>query len=165
MQTISTLAIVVLDCREIKIRFHTFCAHLAQLNYEALLIVVISEGKSPSIQVFSKQALLNQAALFSTGRCLEIWLQVNGKGISVHEITAGHRSLSGMISCVTDRIRFLPVTMTSRFSNFNSISYTEDQHELRATNTNCRLPDTMSSTDEIFISGAGLYGFSQNFVR
>ena len=42
--------------------------------------------------------------------------------LSVHEITAGHRSLSGTISCVTDRIRFLPVTMTGRFSNFNSIS-------------------------------------------
>ena len=50
--------------------------------------------------------------------------------ISVHEITAGHRSLSGTNSCVTDRIRFLPVTLTGRFSNFNSILYTEDRHEL-----------------------------------
>ena len=48
---------------------------------------------------------------------------------AVHEMTAGHRSLSGTISCVTDRIRFLPVTMTGRYSNFNSISYTEDLHE------------------------------------
>ena len=39
---------------------------------------------------------------------------------TVHEITAGHRSLSGTISCMTDGIRFLPVTMTGRFSNFNS---------------------------------------------
>ena len=41
--------------------------------------------------------------------------------VAVHEITAGHRSLSDTISCVTDRICFLPVTMTGRFSNFNSI--------------------------------------------
>ena len=71
----------------------------------------------------------------------------------MHEITAGHRSLSGTISCVTDRIRFLPVTMTDRFSNFNSITYTEDQHEMRVTGTMCRQPDTMSGTSEIFISG------------
>ena len=42
--------------------------------------------------------------------------------ISVHEITAGHRSLSGTISCVTDRIRFLLVTMTGRVSNFNTVN-------------------------------------------
>ena len=65
---------------------------------------------------------------------------------AVHDINAGHRSLSGTNSCVTDRIRFLPVTMTGRSSNFNSISYTEDQHELRVTGTKCRLPDTMSHT-------------------
>ena len=74
--------------------------------------------------------------------------------LTVHEITAGHRSLSGTISCVTDRIRFLPVTMTGRFSNCNSKSYTEDRHELRVTDTMCPLPDTMSGTGEIFISGA-----------
>ena len=74
--------------------------------------------------------------------------------LSVHEIAAGHRSLSGTISFVTDRIRFLLVTMTGRFSNFNSISYTEDRHKLRVTGTKCRLPDTMSGTGEIFISGA-----------
>ena len=74
----------------------------------------------------------------------------------VYEITAGHRSLSGMISCVTDRIRFLPVTMTGSFLNFNSISYKEDRHELRVTGTKCRLPDTVSGTGEIFISGAGV---------
>ena len=73
---------------------------------------------------------------------------------SVHEITAGHRSLSGTISCVTDRIRFLPVTMTGRFSNFNGISYTENRHELQVTGTKCRLQDTMSGTGEMFISGA-----------
>ena len=73
---------------------------------------------------------------------------------TVHEITAGHRSLSGTISCVTDKIRFLPVTMTGRFSNFNSTSYKEDRHELRVTGTKCGLPDTMSDTGEIFISGA-----------
>ena len=73
---------------------------------------------------------------------------------SVHEITAGHRSLSGTISCVTDRIRFLPVTMTGRFSNFNSTSYTEDWHELRVTGKKCRLPNTMSDTGEMFISDA-----------
>ena len=76
--------------------------------------------------------------------------------IPVHEITAGHRSLSGTISCVTDRIRFLPVTMTGRFSNLNSISYVEDWHDLRVTGTKCLLPDSMSSTGEIFISGAEL---------
>ena len=62
----------------------------------------------------------------------------------MHEITAGHRSLSGTISCVADRIRFLPVTMTGRLSNFNSILYTKDRHVLRVTGTKCRLPDTMS---------------------
>ena len=72
----------------------------------------------------------------------------------MHEITAGHRSLSGTISCVTNRIRFLPVTLTSRFSNFNSTSYTEDLHKLRVTGTKCRLPDTISGTGEIFLSGA-----------
>ena len=72
----------------------------------------------------------------------------------MHEITVGHRSLSGTISCVTDRIRFLPLTMTGRFSNFNSMSYTEDRHELRVTGTKCRLPDTMSGTDKISILGA-----------
>ena len=74
--------------------------------------------------------------------------------IAVHEITAGHRSLSDTISRVTDRIRFLPVTRTGMFSNFNSISYTEDRHELRVTSTKYRLPDTMCGTGEIFISGA-----------
>ena len=39
---------------------------------------------------------------------------------SAHEIAAGHRSLTGTISCVTGTICFLPVTMTGRFSNFNS---------------------------------------------
>ena len=73
---------------------------------------------------------------------------------TVHEITAGHRSPSDTISCVTGRIRFLSVTMTDRFSNFNSISYTNDRHELRVTGTKCRLPDTMSGTSKIFISGA-----------
>ena len=76
--------------------------------------------------------------------------------ITVHEITACHRSLSGTISCVTDRIRFLPDTMTDRFSNFSSISYTEDRHKLRVTGTKCRLMDTMSGTGEIFISGTAL---------
>ena len=88
----------------------------------------------------------------------------------VHEIFAGHRSLSGTISCVTDRIRFLPVTMTGRFSKFNNISYTEDRHELRMTGTKCQLPDTMSGTGEIFISGAAstyfiyLYSFKGKSV-
>ena len=72
----------------------------------------------------------------------------------VHEINAGHRSLSGTISCVTERIRFLPVTMTGRFSNFNSKSYREDRHKMQVIDTKCQLPDTMSGTSEIFISGA-----------
>ena len=72
----------------------------------------------------------------------------------MHEIIAGHQSLWGTISCVTDRIRFLPVTNTGRFSNLNCISYTEDRHELRVTGTECRLPDMVSGTGEIFISGA-----------
>ena len=62
----------------------------------------------------------------------------------MHEISPGHRSLSGTIPYVSDRIRFLPVTMTSGFSNFNNISYTDDQHESRVTGTKCWLPDTMS---------------------
>ena len=74
---------------------------------------------------------------------------------AVHEITTGHRSLSATISCVTDRIRFLPVTMTRRFSNFNSKSHTGYRHKLRVTGTKCQLPDTMSDTGEIFISDAG----------
>ena len=36
----------------------------------------------------------------------------------VHEITASPQPLSGMISCVTARISFLPVTVTGRFSKF-----------------------------------------------
>ena len=72
--------------------------------------------------------------------------------LSVHEITAGNQSLSSTISCVTDRI--LPVTMTGRFSNFNSISYTVDRHKVRVTGTKCGLSDTMSGTGEILISGA-----------
>merc|ERR1719494_404610 len=44
--------------------------------------------------------------------------------------------------------------MTYRFSNFNSISYTNDRHELRVTGTKCPLPDTISGTSKIFISGA-----------
>ena len=71
---------------------------------------------------------------------------------AVHEITAGHRSLFSTISSVNDRICFLPVTMTGWFSNFNSISYTEDRHELQVTGTKCRLLDTISGTGEIFIS-------------
>ena len=55
--------------------------------------------------------------------------------------------------CVTDRIRFLPVTMTGRFSNFNSTLYTEDRHELGVTGTKWRLLDTMSGIGEISISG------------
>ena len=69
--------------------------------------------------------------------------------VAVHEITAGHWSLSNTISCVTDRICFLPVTMTGKFSNFNSTSYSKDRHELQVTETKCPLPDTMSSTGEI----------------
>ena len=72
---------------------------------------------------------------------------------AVHEITASHRSLSGTNLCVTDRIRFLLVTMTGWFSNLNSISYTEDRHESRMTGTKCPLPDMVSGTGEIFISG------------
>ena len=79
----------------------------------------------------------------------------SGTATAKYEITAGHRSLSGTISCVTDRIRFLPVTMTGSFSNFNSISYTEDRHKLRVTGTKCRLPDTLSGTGEICISSTG----------
>ena len=82
----------------------------------------------------------------------------------VHEITASHRSLSGTISCVTDRIRFLQVTMTGWFSNFNSISYTEDRHELCVTSTNCRLPDIVSGTGEIFISGTACLGTTVQYL-
>ena len=45
--------------------------------------------------------------------------------------------------------------MTGRFSNFNSISYTEDRHKLQVTGTKCRLPDTMSGTGEDTMSGTG----------
>ena len=72
----------------------------------------------------------------------------------MHEITDCHRSLSGTNLCVTNRIRYLPVTMTGIFSYFNSISHTEDRYELRVTGTKCRLPDTMSGSGEIFILGA-----------
>ena len=44
--------------------------------------------------------------------------------------------------------------MTGRFPNFNSVSYTEDLHQLLVTGTKCSLPDTMSGAGEIFISGA-----------
>ena len=46
--------------------------------------------------------------------------------------------------------------MTGMFSNFNSISYTDDLYELRVIGMKCRLPDTMSGTGEIFISGADI---------
>ena len=74
----------------------------------------------------------------------------------MHEITTGHWSLSGTISCVTNRIHFLPVTMTGRCSKFNSISYKEDRHKLRVISRKYRLPDTMSRISKIFISGAAL---------
>ena len=79
----------------------------------------------------------------------------------MHKIAACYRSLSSTISCVTDRIHFLPITMTGRFSKFNSISYTEDRHELRVTGTKFRLTDdTMSGTGEISISGAEVWNNS-----
>ena len=66
---------------------------------------------------------------------------------TVNEITAVHRSLSSTISCVTDRIRFLPVTHDLQVFKFQwYISYTEDRHELR-----------MAGTGEIFISGAAQF--------
>ena len=74
--------------------------------------------------------------------------------MAVHEITTGHLSLLGTISCLTNRIRFLQITMAGMFLNFNSISYTEDRHELRVTDKKCRLTDTMSGNGKIFISGA-----------
>ena len=61
--------------------------------------------------------------------CLKFAISQTHSSGAVHEISADHRSLSGTISCMTDRIRFLPVTMTGMFSNFNSLSYTEDRHE------------------------------------
>ena len=74
---------------------------------------------------------------------------------TVNEIAAVHRSLSSTISCVTDRIPFLPVTHDLQVFKFQwYISYTEDRHELRMAGTKCRLSDTMSGTGEIFISGA-----------
>ena len=56
--------------------------------------------------------------------------------------------------CCLRTLQFSLLTMTDRYSNFNIISYTEDRHELRVTDTKCRLPDTMSATCEISISGA-----------
>ena len=44
--------------------------------------------------------------------------------------------------------------MTDKFSYLNSISCTEDRHELRVTGMKWRLPDIVSGTGEIFISGA-----------
>ena len=52
---------------------------------------------------------------------------------TVHEITAGHRSLSGTITCVTDRIRFLPVTLAAGLQI--SILY-----HTQKTGTNCKWP-------------------------
>ena len=43
---------------------------------------------------------------------------VIGPPKAVHEIAAGHRSLSGTISYVTDRIRFLTVTMAGSIFKF-----------------------------------------------
>ena len=71
---------------------------------------------------------------------------------TVHEITAGHRSLSGTISCMTDGIRFLPVTMTGRFSNLNSISYTEDRYELRVTGVIVNIYSPKKITPRVEIS-------------
>ena len=76
----------------------------------------------------------------SFDRTIDIYMIHKIYTCTVHEITAGHRSLSGTISYVTDRISFLLVTMTNRFSKFNSLSYTEDRHELPVTGTNCEWP-------------------------
>ena len=57
--------------------------------------------------------------------------------VSVHKITAIHWPPPGTISCVNDRICFLPVTMTGTFSNFNSMSYKIDWHECPALNADC----------------------------
>ena len=82
-------------------------------------------------------------------------LEAGGMEYAVHEISAGYRSLSSTISCVTDRIRFLPVTHDLQVFKFQwYISYTEDRHELRMAGAKCRLLDTMFCTGEIFISGA-----------
>ena len=44
--------------------------------------------------------------------------------------------------------------MCGRQDSFSVGHNTEDRHELWVTGTKCRLPDTMSGTGEIFISGA-----------
>ena len=55
--------------------------------------------------------------------------------------------------------------MTGRFSKFNSISYTEDRHELRMAGTKCRLSDMKSGTGEIFISGAEYIQYIYNMCN
>ena len=50
--------------------------------------------------------------------CLFYHFSGTEKNSTVHEITAGHRSLSSTISCVTDRIRFLPVTIVEKIGEF-----------------------------------------------
>ena len=134
---------------------------------------VICSISSPNCFYMYATKLLNSLTVFNWVKLLTIIVGATTKYVSkdhpliifcglaliphVHNSKAwnSHRSLSGKISCVTDRIRFLPVTMIDRLSNFNSISYTDDWHELRMTGTKCRLPDTMFGTGKIFISGPG----------
>ena len=72
----------------------------------------------------------------------------------VHEIAAGHRSLSGMISCVTDRIRFLPVTMKGFMKGCaTSFGMPQKLPSAHCDRYKLRLTDTMSGTSQILISG------------
>ena len=102
----------------------------------------INQSFSIGIQALVRLVTVDRAnleaskAAFNSERGVVILFE-GGHVVSVHEITADHQSLSSTISCVTDRIRFLLVTMSDRFSNFNSISYKEDRHELRVTSAKC----------------------------
>ena len=137
----------------LQIRSSTFPLCLLQLTYMKLTWCLLTIGYSfnryitPKINIFEQ----NFDANLRFNICWNVHIFYT---TSVHEITAGHRSLSGTISCVTYRIRFLLDTMTGRFSNFNSTSCTEDEYDLWVTGAKCRLPDMMSGTGEIFISGA-----------
>ena len=66
------------------------------------------------------------------------------------------------------RIRFLLVTMTCRFSNFNSISYTEDQHVLFVTGTKWpvieRLRDRALNLALTLLLGELIYKYKEIYV-
>ena len=101
------------------IRRKIFHVHMDDF-YCKLSLEMDSVEKIQSLKIENKKVVsfilcIDQTPLMSFKTYLKVIV------MAVYEITTGHRSLCGTISCVTDRIHFLPVTKTGRFSNFNSM--------------------------------------------